>query len=98
MKIETVGTWSGTNFGEIISALFSCNENLRIRQQGTKLIIKDPHVDYYACIAAGDDVEIPMYEQPIRKEEEEEAVLSKAISKEQIELLKSWGLFVEAEL
>lgn len=65
MNIQVIGIWDGSNLHQVISILVNHNEELRVRVQGRKLIIKDPAINYYRCIPAGERIEIPKYESRI---------------------------------
>jgi hypothetical protein len=100
-NIEIIGIWDGKNFITIINILATKNTELRVRQQGKKLIIKDTKQDFYRCIPVGCEVEIPKYESPIIEDDEpiQEEVRCECcngvISEQQQQLLKEWGLWHE---
>jgi len=98
MRTETIGTWDG-DYRKVVKAILCKTQEIHIRVQGKKLIIKDCRIGYYSCIQMGDSIEIPVYENLV-EEEDEIAILdepltvkSKEITEEQIKLLKEWGLW-----
>jgi len=101
MKVEVIDIWNGTNFIQIIKILATKNTEIRIKIKGKKLIVKDPLVDYYSCVALGCPVEIPVHDHPIVEEDEPIPYVEppppqqrQYISEEEeIRLLKEWGLY-----
>ncbi len=62
MTLVVVEIWDGQNYIAIIKALSSINQELKIRVQGKKLIVKDTEAGFYRCIPIGSLVEIPKRE------------------------------------
>lgn len=77
MTLKVLTVWNGNNFVSVIQALSSQNEELKIRVQGKKLIIKDDEAGFYRCIPIGEVIEIPDYEsnKPIQNSTQEESGL-----------------------
>lgn len=62
VQVELLLIWSGSNIVQIIQEILSRNEDITIRVQGNRLVIKDKDAGFYRCISIGDPVEIPKYE------------------------------------
>jgi hypothetical protein len=60
MDLIAIGVWNG-NWSEAVKALHPHSTELRIRLSGKKLVIKDNGLGFYACIAIGCAIEIPLY-------------------------------------
>ncbi len=99
MNTEIIGIWEG-NYKVAVSLLYCKCRDLRVRQSGSRLIIKDSSIEYYACIPKGDPIRIPVY-APIDDDDDpplvlEEPVLTQqqiaSMSAEQEELQRKWGL------
>lgn len=96
MKIEkitrqseyiTVGVWNGKNFTDILQNIIKVNTEIRIRIQGRKLIIK--HENYYRCIPAGEEVEIPNQRMI---EQDEPYQITDIMDEERIQRHREWGI------
>lgn len=99
--LKVIGVWNG-DFKSALAILASENTELRIRQNGKKLIIKDTSINFYSCVAHGCHIEIPVYEQPnivvdepLEEPETRCQCCNGVISDEQKKLLKEWGLWIE---
>ena len=86
--------WDGSNFKQILSAVFKKNTEIRIRRSGKKLIFKDTNVDYYCVVSYEDLIIIPVYEGCIEEDIIEEPKKETINYNEELsnKLLKDWGL------
>lgn len=51
--------WNGRNYLQIIQALDSKNQELKIRVQGKRLIVRDEEAGFYRVFTMDDFIEIP---------------------------------------
>lgn len=55
-----MGVWEG-NFSKALACIAPHNDQMMVRVQGKKLIIKDKKLQFFAAIPFGDEIEIPVY-------------------------------------
>lgn len=51
--------WNGKNYLQIIQALDSKNQELKVRVQGKRLIVRDEEAGFYRVFAIDDVIEVP---------------------------------------
>jgi len=98
METRTIEVWTGANYIQIIQKSSTINSEVKIKVQGKKLVVRDPHIQYYQCIPIGDPVDIPFYPDSVIEDEVIESFemhIKKPIPEltpEQKERHKVWGL------